>query len=472
MASIGSYLTLIDLGMSGSVARFLIDYKDDKLGGKYGSLIKTGWLVLVLQGFLVFLAGWFLAPLLSTLLDIPQDLRGQFIPLMRWLSTALALNFPLRLFSHLLQAHQRVDISNYAQIGTLAINFGLQWIFFHLGSGVFSLVWATLIGTVFGGLASCSATWKLRLFPDQGCWGEASWKHFLDLFLYGKDLFLIAVGAQLILGSQTLIITRRLGLEAAAAWYAGTRAFNLVCQAIWRISDSSYPALLEMVVRQEHARLRERYRAVFILTASVSGFAAVTFALCNSVFVSLLTHGKFEWPVINDCLLAGWIIVSAISHCHNGFVASTKEIGFMRYIYFLEGGTFVAVALLAAKWAGLPGIIACSIVCGSIFSGAYGIWRVSKYFELSLWEVAARWLAPMGRVLVFFVPTGIAAWWVLKGVTVLSIRLFSGALFCTVVGLFLLFRLGLSRTIQGELLQRAPKTINPILRRVFMSFSR
>src|SRR5258708_1217157 len=53
MSSIGLYLSLIDLGMSGSVARLLIDHKDQRAGGVYGSLIQTGWLVLLTQALLI-----------------------------------------------------------------------------------------------------------------------------------------------------------------------------------------------------------------------------------------------------------------------------------------------------------------------------------------------------------------------------------------------------------------------------------
>src|SRR4029077_15534342 len=69
MSSIGGYLNLIDFGMSNSVARLLIDHKDAQERGSYGSLIKTGWLVLVVQGFILLAAGLALAPVLGRLLD-------------------------------------------------------------------------------------------------------------------------------------------------------------------------------------------------------------------------------------------------------------------------------------------------------------------------------------------------------------------------------------------------------------------
>ena len=50
MSSIGGYLGLIDLGMSGSVARLLIDHKENRERGAYGSFLLTGWLVLIVQG--------------------------------------------------------------------------------------------------------------------------------------------------------------------------------------------------------------------------------------------------------------------------------------------------------------------------------------------------------------------------------------------------------------------------------------
>src|SRR3954468_24543984 len=87
MSSITGYLSLIDLGMSGSVARLLIDHKDQRESGTYGSLIQTGWLVLAVQGIIIFMAGFGLAPPLSKALAIQSDLQIEFIQLLRWQSS-------------------------------------------------------------------------------------------------------------------------------------------------------------------------------------------------------------------------------------------------------------------------------------------------------------------------------------------------------------------------------------------------
>jgi len=407
MSSISGYLSLIDLGMSSSVARLLIDYKDDRQRGDYGSLIKTGWLVLVIQGALIFIVGWFLAPLLSTLLNIPGGLEGQFIPLMRWQSTIVALTFALRLFSHLLNAHQRLDITSYIQIAGLAITFGAQWMFFHRGTGVHSLIWATLLCTVSVGLTSWFAVWQLRFFPEKGAWGKASWKSFVELFMYGKDLFLVAVGTQLIMASQTIIITRRLGLGAAAAWYAGTRAFNLIGQALWRIMIVSAPAFSEMMARGEREKLEERFKDILVISASLSGMAAVGFAACNSLFVGLWTglsrHQSIVWPAYNDVLLGIWMVLLTLVTCHGYLVLISKQIRFLRVVHFIEGAVYVGIAWFLSAW-GLPAMIACSVICTAFFTYCYGMWRSSRYFNKPIQQIALTWLLPTWKSTILLAP--------------------------------------------------------------------
>jgi O-antigen/teichoic acid export membrane protein len=309
----------------------------------------------------------------------------------------------------------------------------------------------------------------LGFFPKRGSWGRVSWTHFREIFDFGKDIFLVTVGTQLIMASQTIVITRMLGLPAAAVWSVGLRVFNLVSQVIWRILDMSGPAFAEMMVRGETALLRERYRAVVMLTASLSGFAAVSFVLCNSLFIPLWTHGKIQWPVLNDLLLGIWMVVLALLHCHNTFVLLTKKIGFMRYVYFVEGVVFVTLSVLVARQGGLSAIIACSIACSTVFSGAYGVWRISHYFDFPLREVGLDWLRPMGRMLLFYLPLAALAWWALMPLSAMA-RLAVNGLVSLVAGGFLFLRFGLPSEFQREIVSRSPTFFNLILRRVFASF--
>jgi hypothetical protein len=92
---------------------------------------------------------------------------------------------------------------------------------------------------------------------------------------------------------------------------------------------------------------------------------------------------------------------------------------------------------------------------------------VSRYFDLRIREVGLNWLAPMGRVLVLFAPAAFLFWWFFRAVPQPVFRLAGLVAVIAPLGLYWFLRYGLSRTFQSELLQRAPKGVNPILRRVF-----
>ena len=467
MGTLTGYLSLIDAGMTGAAARLLIDHKDDRNGGSYGSLIQTGWLVSTLQGAVIFIIGLALAGMFARLLAITETLQPEFIRLVNWQCGAVAIMFSTRMLGLILNAHQRMDLSNYIGVCGLIVNFAAQWIFFHFGFGVVSLALGAIVSIVVLVFLQTLACTVLKLFPRSGGWGRVSWRHFCEIFHYGKDLFLVSVGGQLIMTSQTIVITRMLGLEAAAMWGVGLRVFNLLNQLVWRLYDMSGAALAEMLARGEIARLRDRYRSLAVLTFSLAGWMAVSFALCNSLFISLWTHGKIHWPVANDWLLAGWMILLAVAHCHNSFALLTKQVGFMRYIYFLEGVVFVALSFWVARWGGLPAIIGCSILCTTVFSFAYGLWRIGRFFEISFREVAWNWLQPMFRVLLLYLPAAGLTWWLLvpaSGVPRLAIN----ALLAGSLGFFLFLRFGIPVAFQAELLKRVPPPAAPLLKRVFL----
>jgi O-antigen/teichoic acid export membrane protein len=467
MGTLVGYMSLIDAGMTSAAGRLLIDHKDDRNGGNYGSLIQTGWLVFSLQGIIIFLVGLVFAGTFARLLAIKPTLQPEFIRLVNWQCGAVALAFATRILSLVLNAHQRMDLTNY--IGTLGLllNFAAQWIFFHFGFGILSLALGALASVLTSVTASALACALLKLFPAARGWGHVSWRHFLELFNYGKDVFLVAVGTQLIMSSQIIVIQRILGPAEAGIWGVGLRVFSLLNQVIWRISDMSGAALAEMLARGEIARLRDRYRSLAVLTFSMAGWMAVSFALCNSLFITIWTPGKIHWPAENDLLLAVWMVILSVVQCHNKFVLLTKQINFMRYVYFLEGIVFVAAAFLVARWGGLPAIIGCSIVCSVVFSGAYGTRRISRFFKIAFDEVAFGWLQPMFKVLAYYLPAAILIWWLLSpvpGPVRLAINIFLAATW----GAWLFLRFGIPGAFQTELLRRVPARAVPLLKLVFL----
>src|SRR5258708_695542 len=129
----------------------------------------------------------------------------------------------------------------------------------------------------------------------------------------------------------------------------------------------------------------------------------------------------------------------------------------MRWIYFLEGASFVVVACWIAPRLGMLGIILAAIAANVAWSGTYGIRWAARYLEAGKAEIAAGWLYCAVRYLAVMVPLTGALWWATRSLAFpLRFALDTGTM--AVVGLALLWRLGLTPELRKEL-KEAPRRL-------------
>jgi O-antigen/teichoic acid export membrane protein len=456
---IGNYISLLDLGMQGSVARLLIDHKDDRSTRRYGAAIKTALLVGSAQAVIALVIGFALLPFLVSWL--PEHDRAalahSFMLLMGGQVILTAATFLTRVFIQVLYAWQRMDISNYIQIAQLGSGFCALWGCFAFGCGVYSYLAGALVSCVFGVLLHAMACRALGFWPQAGEWGQASWAGFREMFNYGADLFLIALGGQLVTSSQSVLLAHQMGLETAALWAVMTKAFTLVSQIVWRVMYSAMPALAEMQVRKEESRMWGRYRSLFVGVNVLGGISAVLFAACNGVFVSVWTKGRFSWPQVDNILLGAWMVVSVQQGCHNGLVANLKKVGALKYVFLAEGIVFVVVALAVIPSWGVTGMMGCSVSGTLLFTWVGGNWRVAQLlggWQPLIWD----WQKPMLLTLAAMVPCWLLSEWMLHGAVGWVKLLLSGGLLA-VSGAAAAFSYALPADVIAEAVKQLPASI-------------
>src|ERR1051326_6424759 len=123
----------------------------------------------------------------------------------------------------------------------------------------------------------------------------------------------MSVGLQLLNASQVVVVSRKLGLTAAAIWAVATKVHSLAYLVVSRIFDFSGSAFGEMVARGERQNLERRFRDVFQLTASCAIFAGAAVAVCNDSFVLAWTKGKIAWADQNNVLLGLLLLVTCVT---------------------------------------------------------------------------------------------------------------------------------------------------------------
>jgi O-antigen/teichoic acid export membrane protein len=452
---IAGYIALVDLGMGSSISRILIDHKDDRASGRYGGAIKSGFLVGLAQGLIILAVGLGLVWFMAGWLLVPQELSKQFLWLMIGQVFLTAASFVSRIFNQLLYAWQRIDICNYSGIAQLVIGFGVLWIGFYFGLGVFSLLAGFMAGWLGGTIICFFACYRLGLWPKAGEWGRASRAQFRELFSYGADLFLISIGVQLIISSQTVLVSRQLGMEAAALWSVMTKAFTVLSQVVFRIIGNAMPAFAEMHVRKENERLWSRYRTMFITASVFAGVCGMLFAACNGPFVGVWMHGRFFWPAINNVLLGAWLIVSTEQSCHNSLIVCLKEIRGLQYIFLLEGVLFIGVAMVILSSTGMTGMLTCSLMATVLFTWSVGTWRVAQLLGGRLTPLLWEWQLPLFRVLGVMVPCWLVIGWTLRGAPDWLRLVINGGLL-TVTGMWVLLRFALPSDLVAEIVGKLP----------------
>ncbi len=201
-----------------------------------------------------------------------------------------------------------------------------------------------------------------------------------------------------------------------------------------------------MLARHETERLQHRFKNLVGLTASLGVFLGVTFALCNSLFVEIWTGGKIVWPPLNDVLLMLWIFVASAQATHGSFVFVTKQVGRLPYVFILEGCTYVMLSVLWGYRWGLPGIMACSVLCLVFFSCNFCLRSSGRYFQVSLTTLVLDWLRPSLNLAAVLVPIALMVWFATSGLPILWRLAIHGIAACFIGGLLFL-RIGLSSEI-------------------------
>ncbi len=401
------YLTLIDSSLSASISRLIIESKDSPQSEEYGKVVATTRVVTRVQGLLAFVVGTGLALAAPTQLDIPTELHGTMLLLLLGQVAVFSAGLGMKAVTHFLIAHQRYDIVNYSMCLGPAVLLGTQWIGFRCGWGVYSLLAASTANAVISQVWLYVGAKRCGAMPPRN-FGKFDKKTFREFFTFGMQLFAQVLGWQLLSASQLIVVTKLLGLEAAAIYATCSKTMMIAQQLVFRVFDFSIPALSEMSARGEHQRLERRFLDLTTLCGVLAAWLAFMVAACNGPFVRWWTHGRIEpWAPVNDWLLAALTFAYAVNRVHGGLAWIIKDVRHIRFIFPLEGLCVIAIGALAVWIAGIPGVLAVSVVASFLFSGLMGTRASHRGIGVEMKKIfAAAWGRPV-LMLAIFAPIAI-----------------------------------------------------------------
>jgi O-antigen/teichoic acid export membrane protein len=359
---IAGYLMILDLGVSSAVSRFIADRKDEVNSSSYASLMMTSAIVFAAQGLLIALVGAAFSFFAPTLFSIPPHLSTVFTNVLIIITLLAGLSVVFRTLGAPLWAFQRLDVSYGLGSLSLMFSFIALWFGFQQGWGIYSFAFAGTPSAIILPIVNFWICRRNHYYPSTGFWGRPNWIYLRQIFLFGQDVLWMTLGSQMVNASQIMILSRVAGLSTASTFAVGTKLFTMAQQFTGRIIESSAPSLTEMFVRGASAKLLMRFTNVVSLTTLLATIGASALMAGNTPFISFWTSGTIQWSPLFDCILAALLLITSFSRCLISLFGIAGNMRPIRHIYFAEGALFIALALPAASYFGIGGLLSASLV--------------------------------------------------------------------------------------------------------------
>jgi len=352
------YLFLLDLGVTSAVSRFIADHKDDVNGGDYGRMLLTGGIVFALQGILIVSVGLVFSIFAPALFAIPTPLARDFTNVLMLIASFSGFSVFCRSLSAPLWAFHRIDFSYLMGSVSLILGVVTLWLGFHFNFGIYSLAISGIPGAFLSPIMAFYFCKKNGFYPSaKSGWQMPTWPDIRRVFAFGKDAALMSLGSQMVNASQIMIISRFVGLDAAATFSVGTKLYSLGQQLVAKVIGTAAPALTELFVRGEMSKFKDRFFDVVSITTFLATLFASVLVCANSSVVSIWTSGMMSWSRWADALLGCLLVATCISRCLTELFVFRGDLRSVRHISLLEGLLVIAFGIPAALKFGLIGLL-------------------------------------------------------------------------------------------------------------------
>ena len=356
--SIG-YFLLLDFGVANSLSRLFGEPIASGNQKSINSWFTLSFAVLILQGLLIMSAGLLLGPYVMDWFNIPADLREQADLLWKSFLILQAVNFPMRVASAILYAQNRAYLTNIIPFLTAWFSLIIFYLMLKSGAGVLAYVWSSAIGVLLSGIFGVIAVLRgPNKFRFSFC--GVSYNQIKELFSYSFSVFAVSIAVQIVFSSQTLIITKLLGLSAGAIYNVTSRLPLLAMQMLWRPFDAFGPrwqtAHCAGSANVNNVMVSSEIAAIARITFLASSIVAVGIIIINPIFVKFLAKDDYFGGGALNCLLAAFLMIQTLSHCYSFAFTLHKKMKVFTRVVCLNAILSVIFMTLGAKYFGLPGI--------------------------------------------------------------------------------------------------------------------
>ncbi|MFO0888502.1 MAG: oligosaccharide flippase family protein [Isosphaeraceae bacterium] len=397
IGTLSSYFGMLDLGVRGSVGRYVAYHRAREDEAALGAMLSTALLVAVAAGLITLLATLGLPALFLRVFDVPADQVGAVRVSLLLIGVNIALSFPLGLFDGVLWGHQRFDLLNVIEVPTTVLRAVLTIAVVAGGYGIVGLAAMTLFLAALSGAAK--AIVSLREMPGlrfslAGCTRASA----RELVSYGVSNLLINVARMIRAEVSPALIGSLVGLPAVTFYAVGKRFIDYTERVIFAATGVVTPLTTSL-----HASGREDEQRDLLLVGGryclmMTAFVTGGLILLGRPLIILWLGGRMAGAATLLTILAlGEIIPLSQS------VSATVLLGMARHrilawFGFLEVGLGACLAWLLVGSQGLVGVCIAIAVSGALCRGVTLLFASCRLLGIPFAEYLLGAVAPTAAV--------------------------------------------------------------------------
>ena len=400
VASMISYLTVLDLGLGNTTIRYTAKYKaEGKLKEQYelfGMLLVfylgIGVLVLITGGWLYFNVDY----LFSDTLSENELSRARIMMLILILN--LAFTFPMSIWGSILIAYERFIFPKMINIICIILNTIVMITLLHFGYRAIAMV---VVQTIFNFISLllqylyCKYKLQIKIL-----YGKIKIALFLEISIYSFWVFLDVIMNKVYWSTGQFVLAAISGTIAVAIFAVAIQLHSMYMQFSSAISSVLLPKITKMVTtKDDYKEISDLFIRTGRLQNLVMSLILFGFIVFGKQFIILWAGLEYKESYIVALLFFVALYVPLIQNTGISILQARNQMKFRSVLYIVIAIMSLGLQIVLAK---LYGIIGCAIAISvALFLGQGVIMNI--YYQgkqhldiLRFWkEISKMNLAPI-----------------------------------------------------------------------------
>ena len=382
-----AYLSILDLGLAGSVIRFVSKgHATQDHQGASESLSAVLWVRLQIGALILVLSGG-LAAVFPLLFKVPPELAldAREAILVIGVTTTISMSFGV--FNSVLSALNRFDLRSYVSLIQLAVRVIGVVAVLRAGHGIVAIAFCELTAAVVGnGLLVYLVR---RIYPELSIrLTKPRWGVLRKIWSYSFYVFLTSVAVQLVYQTDNMVVGAFVSASAVTFYSIGNSLCRYTQQIIGAMTMTFLPAASTYEAAGDSSRLRALYYNGTRATMALSLPIVITLILRGGSFIGVWMgpqYSKTSGTVL--AILATSLLFSLPNVTAASIAYGVEKHQTQAKWAVAEGIVNLTLSIVLARWIGIYGVAIGTLVPSLVVQLAFWPRYVVKLVDVSCLEV-------------------------------------------------------------------------------------